>query len=336
MNTVFLNTTAEDIARAAAMLKGGGLVAFPTETVYGLGADALNKDAVQKIFTAKGRPSDNPFIVHIASYDLLSELVFEIPPAAEKLIDLFWPGPLTIVFKKKRAVPIEVTAGLNTVGVRMPKNAVALDLLKKSGIPIAAPSANISGRPSPTEAGHVVQDLNGRINAIVDGGPCSVGLESTVVDLSENTPVLLRPGAVTFEQLTAALGRVEKNFEYKDGHAPKSPGIKYKHYSPKASVIVVEGDIRGYVEKNMSKYKKIGVITTDCECYPKGCLVKRLGTDPIQYAAKLFAYLRELDNRGVDVIFASDIADSGIGLAVKNRLYKAAGYNIINGERGRE
>lgn len=326
-----LTTTDGDIARAAKLLSEGGLVAFPTETVYGLGANAQNEQAVEKIFAAKGRPVDNPFIVHIASYEILPRLVRDIPKAAQTLMNLFWPGPLTIVLKKQDSIPNNVTAGLDSVGIRMPKNDAALRLLKKCAIPIAAPSANTSGRPSPTLASHVLHDLNGKINAVVDGGACDVGLESTVVDLTGDLPVLLRPGGITVEQLTDAIGDVRQRFEYVPGIAPRSPGVKYKHYAPNSPTVIVKGQFQHYVCQHAERYKKVGVITYETADFPENCIVKHLGKSPVEYAANLFSHLRSLDNENVDVIFAQDVQDGGIGDAIRNRLYKAAGNNIVKG-----
>ncbi|NLB80625.1 MAG: threonylcarbamoyl-AMP synthase [Clostridiaceae bacterium] len=332
MNTSLLTTKDTDIARAAEILRSGGLVAFPTETVYGLGADALNEHAVQKIFLAKGRPADNPFIVHIADYELLPLLVSETPEQAKKLMQLYWPGPLTVVLKKRDKIPYVVTAGLDTVAIRMPSNNIARALLKQCNIPVAAPSANISGRPSTTTAEHVMQDLDGKIDAVIDGGCCNIGLESTVIDLSGDIPVLLRPGGITFEQLTATLGYVKQGFELVSGETPRSPGIKYRHYSPATPVIVVKGDFDKYINANAAKYKTVGVITNNKAQYPPNCIVKYLGESPSGYAANLFYFLRELDGVQAEVIFAPDIEDSGIGLAIQNRLYKAAGYKIVRGD----
>lgn len=329
MNTQLLLNSNNDIARAAALLKGGGLVAFPTETVYGLGANALDEEAVKKIFIAKGRPSDNPLIIHIAGIDQLAPLVSHIPENAEKLIDKFWPGPLTIVMKKSSLVPSIISAGLDTVGVRMPKNETALRLLRECSIPIAAPSANTSGKPSPTNATHVADDMMGKIDAIIDGGKCDVGVESSVVDISGEIPLLLRPGGITFEQLTDVLGSVKQNFEFKDGEQPRSPGMKYTHYAPNAKVVVVRGDFNKFVNNNADKYKKVGIISYDKEMYPQNCIVKYFGKTPSDYAANLFEFLRSFDSVGVDVIFAQDIDCVGINLATNNRLYKAAGYNIV-------
>lgn len=329
MKTLLLGTDNKDLARASDILRSGGLVAIPTETVYGLGANAFDKDACLKIFEAKGRPGDNPLIVHIAHKSQLDDIVEEVNENAKKLINAFWPGPLTIVMKKSDKIPNEVSAGLDTVAVRMPSHKIAYQLLDMCGIPVAAPSANTSGKPSPTAAKHVFEDMNGRIDAIVDGGSCEVGLESTVIDVTEDIPKLLRPGGVTYEQLCDVLGTVIKNYEFKDGEIPKSPGVKYKHYAPKAQVFVVKGNFSEYVVKKCDEYKKIGVLCHNKYNLPQNCIVRYMGDSPEEYANTLFSHLRDFDSENVDVIFAEDIDDKGINLAVSNRLYKAAGYNFI-------
>lgn len=329
MKTLLLKTGNEDLARASDIFRKGGLVAIPTETVYGLGANAFDKDAVLKIFAAKGRPADNPLIVHIADEKQLGDIVSEVNEKAKKLMDAFWPGPLTIVMKKSEKIPYEVSAGLDTVAVRMPIHPAAHSLLKMCGLPIAAPSANTSGKPSPTTAKHVWDDMNGKIDAIVDGGSCEVGLESTVVDVTDSVARLLRPGAVTYEQLCSVLGSVEKNYEFKDGETPRSPGVKYKHYAPKAEVYVIKGDFAEYVNKEANKFGKVGVLCHKEYSFPENCDIKYMGKNPDEYANTLFAHLRAFDQDGVDVIFAEDIDDKGINLAVSNRLYKAAGYKFI-------
>ena len=244
-------------------------------------------------------------------------------------MDAFWPGPLTIVMKKSEKIPCEVSAGLDTVAVRMPSHKVAYELLDMCNLPVAAPSANTSGKPSPTTSKHVMDDMNGRIDAIIDGGSCAVGLESTVIDVTEGIPKLLRPGGVTYEQLCDVLGTVIKNYEFKDGEVPKSPGVKYKHYAPKAEVFVVKGDIVKYINFTSDKYDKIGVLCHNKYSLPEKCVVKYMGDNPDEYANTLFSNLRDFDEENVDVIFAEDIDDKGINLAVSNRLYKAAGYKFI-------
>ena len=330
MKTLLLKNSDADILTASEILKKGGLVAMPTETVYGLGANAFSKDAALKIFKAKGRPADNPLIVHIYDFSQLDDIVCGVNDNAKKLIDKFWPGPLTVVMKKSDKIPYEVSAGLDTVAVRMPSHPDAKRLLCACNIPIAAPSANTSGKPSPTTAKHVYDDMDGKIDAILDGGSCEVGLESTVVDVTDDIPRLLRPGGITYEQLCETLGTVIKNYEYKDGEIPRSPGVKYKHYAPKAEVYILRGDFCGYISKIADKYRKIGVMCHGRYEFPKNCIVKYMGKNPKEYANTLFSHLRAFDDEGVDVIFAEDIDDAGINLAVSNRLYKAAGYKFLD------
>lgn len=328
MKTLMLGSCNNDLARASDILRSGGLVAIPTETVYGLGANAFDKDAVLSIFAAKGRPADNPLIVHISDVAQLDDIVTEVNDNAKKLMDKFWPGPLTIVMKKSDKIPLEVSAGLDTVAVRMPSHPVAKALLDSCKLPIAAPSANTSGKPSPTTAKHVFDDMDGRINAIIDGGSCDVGLESTVIDVTDDIPRLLRPGGVTYEQLCEVLGEVIKNYEFGEGETPRSPGVKYKHYAPKAKVVVIKGNFQKYVENAANKYKKVGVLCHEEYLFPSNCTVKYMGLTPEEYANSLFLHLRAFDDEGVDIIFAEDIDDKGINLAVSNRLYKAAGYEF--------
>lgn len=341
---------ADTISKAALILKQGGIVAFPTETVYGLGADALNPAAVLKIFEAKGRPGDNPLIVHIASMDSLDRIAKDIPPIAFELMDAFWPGPLTLVLVRKDAVPDITTGGLDTVAVRMPDNPVALALIEEAGTPLAAPSANTSGRPSPTTAGHVTSDLSGRIDAVIDGGAVEVGVESTVLDVTSDIPVILRPGGVGVEDIKKHIGEVVIGYTdrtVEEGEVVRSPGMKYTHYSPKTRVVLVEGDgravavkmselIESYSEKNM----RVGLLITDetaghvCadEMYSLGRRDK-----PEDAAHSLFAGLRYLDggdvdgdvnvnvNVGVDIILVDgSVKCDGVGAAVLNRLRKAA------------
>jgi len=297
------------IKDAAKILAQNGTVAFPTETVYGLGANALDKKAVKKIFVAKGRPGDNPLIVHIANKKDLNKLVEKIPANAEKLIDKFWPGPLTIVLKKSKIIPKIVTAGLNTVAIRMPSDKVALALIKEAKIPIAAPSANLSGRPSPTKFEHVFDDLNGKIDAIVHGKDTKIGVESTVIDLS-GKPTLLRPGKVTLEQLEKEIGKIKihQTIKGRKIELAKSPGMKYKHYSPKAKVILFYNKKK---IKNLSKNKKIAIIYT-----------KRYSPEFV--AKNLFKKFREFDKKNVEIIFVEAMDEKGLGLAIMNRLKKAS------------
>lgn len=335
------NPEEEKIIEAAKILIKGGLVAFPTETVYGLGANALDEDAAKKIYAAKGRPQDNPLIVHIYSIAQLSSIVSHIPPRAEILMKKFWPGPLTIIFNKKPLVPSGTTGGLDTVAIRMPAHPVALKLFKKANVPIAAPSANISGRPSPTLARDVMEDMSGKIDMVLDGGPSRVGVESTVIDLSEETPIILRPGGVIKEDIEKLLGKVVLDPGLKPGQKPKSPGQKYKHYAPKAHMTLVEGSVAAQVEKiqqlveKFNEKKKVGIMATyqTKDLYKKGCVIS-VGDRkaPLTIASNLFAILRKFDRLGVDEIFAESVPKDGLGLAVMNRLYKAAGYNIIKAD----
>ncbi len=333
----------DKLSYAAEVIKGGGLVAFPTETVYGLGANALDAKAVQGIFNAKGRPSDNPLIVHIAEKSSLSELVRQTTETARRAMEAFWPGPLTLVMDKSEKIPGIITAGLDTVAVRMPVHPVALALIREAGLPIAAPSANTSGRPSPTTAKHVIEDLFGKVDVILDGGNANVGLESTVLDVTVNPPMILRPGGVTAEQLEGVLGLVSIDpavIKMKSENiTPKSPGMKYTHYSPKAEVIVVEGRlekvverIKNFVEEYKSKGTPMGILATDqTRKYYSGAEVISAGDRdrPETIASNLFGALREFDERGVQVVLAEAVEVKGIGMAVMNRMNKAAGYNIV-------
>lgn len=337
------NIDKSGIRYAAEVLRSGGLVAFPTETVYGLGANALNEEAVRNIFKAKGRPSDNPLIVHIADKRDVDKLVTCVPECAHMLMQKFWPGPITLIMEKSDLVPLSVTAGLNTVGIRMPSNAVAHELIKESGVPIAAPSANTSGRPSPTNAAHVIEDLFGKVDVIIDAGSCSVGVESTVLDITSSPPVILRPGGITLEQLEEVLGQVNLDpailNEMKKDFVPKAPGMKYKHYSPKGQVIIVEGALDAVVSKineliaeYSSKGARVGVMATDqTSSGYHGADVISLGdrNNASEIAANLFKVLREFDEKNMEIILAESVSSSGIGLAIMNRLNKAAGYNII-------
>ena len=337
----------EKLRPAAELIRAGGLVAFPTETVYGLGASAFCGDAVERIYQAKGRPSDNPLIVHISDRGQLSQIVSQVSETAQVLMDHFWPGPLTLVMPKTEQVPDVVTAGLSTVAVRFPQHPVAQAFISMAGVPIAAPSANASGRPSPTTAGHVIDDLFGRIDAVIDGGSACYGLESTVVDVSVEPPVLLRPGSVTYEQLCDCLGEVaigEGVAQQPGEHVTaKAPGMKYTHYSPNARVIVVKGEsgavtryINDKIEEQHSLGKRAGAMVYQ---QVLGHIVHAdvlLSLGDIRHrsaaAARLFAYLRTFEQQGVDVVYAQDCGESGIGLAISNRLNKAAGYEIVTVE----
>lgn len=334
------------LAKAAQQIREGGLVAFPTETVYGLGANALDKEAAQKIYEAKGRPSDNPLIVHIGKAEELKPLVKKIPEIGKKLMEAYWPGPLTIIFPKSDLVPDEITGGLDTVAVRMPVDPIANRLIQLAGVPIAAPSANTSGRPSPTTPAHVYQDMNGRIDILIDGGSVGIGVESTIVDVSGPTPVLLRPGAVTMEMLKAVVGDVETDQAVlgpvSSGTKPKAPGMKYRHYAPKAQLVLVEeGEkaqetvpemINRLAEEKMDQGFQVGIICTEetISQYPRG-IVRSLGIRAKEetIAHNLFAVLREFDDLQADYIFSECFSKSHLGQAIMNRLTKAAGYHVV-------
>lgn len=338
------NFNEEELQEASDILKKGGLVAFPTETVYGLGADGLNSEASGKIYAAKGRPSDNPLILHIAHIGALKDLTVECPEAGVKLADAFWPGPLTMIFKKSKAVPYNTTGGLETVAIRMPSHPIAYELIRKSGVYIAAPSANISGRPSPTMAEHVIEDMNGRIEMIIDGGMVDIGLESTIVDVTGEVPTILRPGYITATMLEAVVGPVnyDKAVLAKKADAnivPKAPGMKYKHYAPKGDLTILEGNteavikaINEFAAEKIAEGFKVGIIATDetLSRYPKG-MVKSIGTrkDEDTIAHGLFQILREFDDEGAEYIYTESFESKQLGQAIMNRLLKAAGYHII-------
>ena len=346
MDTKVINIDRKDIDKealkeAAKIIRGGGLVAFPTETVYGLGADAFNKDAAKKIYGAKKRPSDNPLIVHIADFCELDKIVGEVSEDARRLMDRFWPGPMTLIFKKKEGIPSQTTAGLDTVAVRMPEDELAREFIRLCKTPIAAPSANLSGSPSPTSAEHVYKDMKGRIDMLIASDDSKVGLESTIVDVSVSIPLVLRPGAITLNMLRevnenisidpAILKKPEKDL------LPKAPGMKYRHYAPKAKLVIVEGDFdkfKSFVEKekDLAAGKKIGLILTEEN---KG----KIEADEVEYvgsrlsyediAHNLFAVLRRFDEKNIDIIYSESFDESELGMAIMNRLVKAAGYNII-------
>ncbi len=332
------------LAAAASVIKRGGLVAFPTETVYGLGADALQEEAARRIYAAKGRPSDNPLIVHISSFSDLFVLAEKIPPMARTLAQAFWPGPLTMIFEKKPIVPDSTTGGLPTVAVRMPSHAVARELIQLSGCYIAAPSANTSGRPSPTTAQHVIEDLDGKIDMILDAGPVDIGLESTVVDVTGQIPVILRPGFVTAEMIQEAAGEVQLDpalLQETPAQVlrPKAPGMKYRHYAPRGSLFVVKGEkdavcdlIRRRTARACAEGKRVGILASleTADRYPEG-MVRTIGSreDEASIARGLFAALREFDHLQADLIFAEDVPEGGLGMAIRNRLLKAAGYQIL-------
>ncbi|MGF6376735.1 L-threonylcarbamoyladenylate synthase [Clostridiales Family XIII bacterium PM5-7] len=331
MKTKLFKDTIEDIKAAATILADGGLIAFPTETVYGLGADALNEEAVGKVYAAKGRPSDNPMIVHISSKDDFDQLTPEITEDMELLVAAFWPGPMTMVVKRTPVVPNVTTGGLDTVGVRMPDHPVALSLIEKAGTPIAAPSANLSGKPSPTSAKHVIEDLEGRVDGIVISGDCAVGIESTVIDMTETTPMILRPGIITKEDMEAVLKKTVAmdptlNQQPKQGEgqqlSPKSPGMKYKHYAPKAEMIIFEGSheaVKAAIEREQKQREaedqKVFLLVFEDE-------------DQSAAAHQFFRKLRQADEECADVILAMALPENGIGFSVMNRMLKSAAYNI--------
>ncbi|TSB44778.1 threonylcarbamoyl-AMP synthase [Alkalicoccobacillus porphyridii] len=325
----------ENIAEAALWLKAGKVVAFPTETVYGLGGNIMDDDAVKAIFQAKGRPNDNPLIVHIARREQLNALVSEIPPAAKELMDAYWPGPLTLIFKASKNVSAAVTAGLETVAVRMPAHPVAYDLLLEADVPVAAPSANLSGRPSPTTADHVWDDLEGRIAGVLDGGTTGVGLESTVLDVSGESPVIYRPGGLTFEQIAEIVGHVEVDPALlSESETPKSPGMKYTHYAPKGSLTLVRdnNDIPELVAQARNEGHRVGVLTTEQRKQSYDCdFAFACGSDDdlLSTAAQLYTGLRQFDTEQIDVIYSEVFPEHGVGIAIMNRLRKAAGGRIV-------
>ncbi|MFP3155679.1 threonylcarbamoyl-AMP synthase [Lachnospiraceae bacterium ZAX-1] len=332
----------DTIKTAAQIIIDGGLVAFPTETVYGLGADALNPQASIKIYEAKGRPCDNPLIIHIADIADLENIVTDIPQKAKLLAAKFWPGPLTMIFPKRECVPLETTGGLDTVAVRMPNHPIALALIKESGGFIAAPSANTSGKPSPTLARHVLLDLDGRIPMILDGGPVGIGIESTIVDFSDKIPMILRPGYITKDMIQSMIGQVIVDpglvLDQKE-EKPRAPGMRYMHYAPKAELILVDGlqenvivAINAFASKAKMQGKSVGIIGTDESVgYYQDAIVKSIGTrkDEDTIAKHLYGILREFDDLEVDRIYSESFATPRIGLAIMNRLLKAAGQHIL-------
>lgn len=328
------------LCEAAEIIKSGGTVVFPTETVYGLGANALDEKAVEKIFIAKGRPQDNPLIVHVAKKDI-SEYVEEIPEVANKIINKFWPGPITLILKKKSIIPNVTSASLNSIGIRMPNNEVALKLIELSEVPIAAPSANISGRPSPTDVERCKEDLEGRVDYIIGSHRSEVGVESTIIDCTIVPPIILRPGGITLEQLKEIDNSIEIDkgilSKPEDNIKPKAPGMKYRHYAPKAPVKIISGEnektiekinemIQNYIDKGM----KIGVLASqrNCSNYSNAEVIN-LGNNLKEVAKNLFEALRYLDDKGVNIILSEAFEEKGIGIAIMNRLKKAAGYTII-------
>ncbi len=327
--------------QAAAVLRQGGLVAFPTETVYGLGANGLDPRAVARIFAAKGRPADNPLILHIADGHEVNKLAARVPANAAALMAEYWPGPLTVVLARTRLVPDAVTGGLDTVAVRLPDSTVARELIRLAGVPVAAPSANTSGRPSPTTAGDVLADLDGRIDVVIDAGPCGIGVESTVVDCTTPVPTLLRPGGVTLEMLVETLGAIEVDPALGgEDLAPRAPGMKYTHYAPAAPMTLYEGGaeamtaaIAAEAERLTAAGKRVGAVVPaeTAELLPAAAVAAVYGTrgDLDAAAAGLYSALRVFDAEPVDVILAEGVAEAGLGLAVMNRLRKAAGYRIV-------
>ncbi len=331
MKTIVYEPTEENIIKCAEIIRRGGLVAFPTETVYGLGADAFNEEASKSVYAAKGRPSDNPLIVHISRASDIGQLTPMLSQDIVTLIDNFWPGPLTLVVKKKDNISDVVSGGLDTVAVRLPDSEPTRDLINRAGTPLVGPSANTSGRPSPTKAEHVLHDLDGKIDAILDGGTCRVGIESTVLDVTGDTPTILRPGLVTQENLEAALGKevaldptLTAGKPTDDDFKPKAPGMKYKHYAPKADMLIVEGNriaVREEVERlrvlNERLGNKVGVLLFEEKTFNEA-------------AHEFFSDLRDMDEKGVDMIIAGALSDTdGVGFAVMNRMMKSAGYNIV-------
>lgn len=331
------------LAAAAVILQQGGLVAFPTETVYGLGANGLDEQAVAGIYRAKGRPSDNPLILHIADAEMAEMLAAEIPANAKVLMEAYWPGPLTIVLKRRKIVPDIVTGGLNTVAIRLPDSVVARTLIRMTGRPLAGPSANTSGRPSPTSAQMVLADLADRIDAVLDAGVCTIGVESTVIDCTTPVPTLLRPGGVTLEMLLETLGEVEVDpaLENTAEFIPRAPGMKYTHYAPKAPLVLIQGQPAGVakvlqekVREAVAAGKKVGIVASDemAAEVPSVVAAAAYGArgDVSQAAANLYSALRFFDDVSVDIIFAEGLPEQGLGLAVMNRLRKAAGQQLIN------
>ena len=343
LKTLLLENTEENIVRTAEILRNGGLVGIPTETVYGLAANALDGNAVAKIFKAKGRPADNPLIVHISDFSDIERfnLVEQVPDTAKKLAEAFWPGPLTIIMKRTDAVPKEVSAGLDTVAIRFPSHKTAQAIISQAGVPLAAPSANLSGSPSPTTALHVMSDLNGKIDAVVDGGMSDVGLESTVITLAESVPRVLRPGGVTIEQLREVLGEVELDsavlHRLADGAKAASPGMKYKHYAPKASVVLLKCNDCEYIDYvNSNAHEHTAALCCDEDipllnvvCYSLG---KR--NDYALQAHRLFDELRKIDeNENIKIVYSRLPSLEGVGMAVYNRLVRAAGFEVIDLEK---
>lgn len=343
MNTIVFHPESDPnaVRDAAAILRRGGLLGIPTETVYGLGADALNEDAVSRIFLAKGRPQDNPLIIHVPDASWLESYCRDVPPAAYQLAERFWPGPLTMILPRRDIVPLQTTGGLETVGVRCPNHPVTLAIIEAAGVPIAAPSGNTSGRPSPTTAAHMIEDMDGRIDGIVDGGPCTVGVESTIIDLTVTPPRLLRPGGLPLESLRQVLGEVAVDKAVTGllaaGERPRAPGMKYRHYAPHAPVTVVTGA----PERSARRIQGLLSDTAGVICFDEyaplfpGHIIHKLGpaADKSAQARHVFDALRTFDGTDVTEIFAQCPDDGGLGLAVANRLKKAAGFHLIDADR---
>ncbi len=338
----FNETEEADLRLAGKILKDGGLVAFPTETVYGLGGDALNRDSSRKIYAAKGRPSDNPLIVHICRMEDLIRVAKEIPKEAYKVADAFWPGPLTMIFHKADAVPYETTGGLDTVAVRFPSHRTAQKLIEYAGGFVAAPSANLSGRPSPTVAKYVEEDMQGRIEMVIDGGEVGIGLESTIIDMTVTPPQILRPGYVTRQMLEQVLGTVDTDvtiLRNDSGQAPKAPGMKYRHYAPKGELTIVEGDrehVVAYINEQTDLDRKAGfrtgvISTIETLDEYTADIVKCVGSrqDEEAIARHLFTVLREFDDDEVERMYSESFAGDGLGQAIMNRLLKAAGHRVV-------
>lgn len=334
----------EEIEAAAEIIRRGGLLGIPTETVYGLGANGLNTEAVTHIFEAKGRPQDNPLILHIPDVSWLTRYCRNIPPAAYRLAERFWPGPLTMILQRRSNVPNVTTGGLDTVGIRCPNHPVTLAIIEAAQVPVAAPSGNLSGRPSPTCARHMEEDMDGRIDGIVDGGPCGVGVESTIIDLTCPVPRLLRPGGLPLESLREVLGEVAVDravvAPLSAGERPKAPGMKYRHYAPKAPVTVVTGDSRRtarYIRRNLGEHTGVIAFSEYVEDFP-GCIVHDMGSvqDKGEQARRVFDALRTFDDTDVTAIFAQCPSEDGLGLAIANRLKKAAGFQVVDLGEGEE
>lgn len=337
-----INTDIRFIEEAGKVIRNGGTVAFPTETVYGLGANALDDEAVRKIFIAKGRPQDNPLIIHVSTKEI-SELVKDVPEVAQKIIDKFWPGPLTVILEKKDIIPNVTSANLNTIGIRMPNSEIALKLIELAERPIAAPSANISGRPSPTEVERCVEDLNGRVDYIIGGESSDIGVESTIVDCTVNPPLVLRPGGITLEMLKEINPEIELDKALKskpnDDFKPKAPGMKYKHYAPNAHLKIIKGKnektieiINEIVENYIEKGNDVAILTTNenLNKFNNGKVISLGGENDLKEIAKnLFEALRKCDDLGVQYILCQGFEENGVGLAIMNRLNKAAGYDIL-------